>query len=106
MVGQHAMVDRDTAAFVGRNARHMMMRCKGMDGDEGLRWSAHVVAEAAEKSRLRRLPPLAASTARAPPLAAVVLFMRQWRPRRSHPTNKETRAGGGQGGATSEAKCP
>jgi hypothetical protein len=122
VVGRHAMIERAIVAFVGRvldgrgvaepghwgpahvlifgsrNTHNATMRCNGKDGHDGLRWSAHVVAEIAEEE-----PPL--------PLelhcpATVILYMHRWRSRRSHATVKEARAGGGRGGAASAARRP
>jgi hypothetical protein len=78
------------------NAHHATTRCDEKDGDNSLHWSVHVAAEKVEEEP----PPLL--TAPKPPTelellrpATIVLFMRQWRPRRGHVSVKEVRADGG-----------
>ncbi|EAZ00956.1 hypothetical protein OsI_22988 [Oryza sativa Indica Group] len=92
VVGWHAVVDGATIAFVGgvlngrgttepghggpaqvlaSSGRHVMMRCVGRDGDDGLRRSENVAAEIAEEEKpspLNALNRLRLSSSFAPPL--------------------------------------
>ncbi len=73
------------AQVLASNGRHVMIRCVGRDGDDGLRRSEHVAAEIAEEEKpllLNALSRLHLSSFFAPPLLS------------------SSRAGGGGGEAT------